>query len=57
MAQELGDTIMLLRFDRGDMVAAKAKYHRSCYNDFRAKYRRFNNNKISKQTKEEQMLD
>ena len=30
MATEMNDTIMLLRLDKGDLVAAEGKYHRSC---------------------------
>ena len=56
MAEELGDSIMMMRFE-DDLIAAGAKYHMGCYNNFRNRYRRFKNSRISKAVKEERLFD
>ena len=56
MVEELEDSIMMMRFD-GDLIAIEAKYHMACYVNFRNRYRSFNNSRISKRVKEEQLLD
>ena len=56
MAKELGDSIMMMQFD-GDLIAVEVKYYMGCYNNFRNRYRRFNNSRISKAIKEERMHD
>ena len=57
MAMAMGDDLMVLRFDTGDLIATEAKYHHCCATDFRNRYRSFNQVKISKAAQAEQLLD
>ena len=53
----MGDDLMFLRFDTGDLIAAEAKYHHRYALDFRNPYRRFNQVQTSKAAQAEQLLD
>ena len=57
IAEELEDSILHSHLGTGDLVASDGNYHPSCYWRYRSKYRSFFRNKLSKQAKEEQMLD
>ena len=50
MAIKMGDTTMQIRFDKGDLIAAGAKYHHSCNRSF---YNRFVSHQRSQVSEEE----
>ena len=57
MAMAMGDDLVVLRFDTGDLVAQVAKNHHRCASDFRNRYRSFNQVKIRKAAQAEQLLN
>ena len=57
MAAEIDDPILVLRMDRGDLIAAEAKYHRSCQTAYSNWYKKFKSQKISSKDREEQFLN
>ena len=57
MAAEIDDPILVLRMDRGDLIADEGKYHRSCQVGFLNRWKKFQSEKISSKDKTEQFLN
>ena len=53
MAAEIDDPILVLRMDRGDLIADEGKYHRSCQVGFLNRWKKFQSEKISSKDKTE----
>ena len=57
VARNMNDSIMMVRFDTGDLVAAEAKYHRSCNRAYHNIYRSFVRKNVNHEAKEEKLLE